>query len=101
MLPAYLGSPVFLIAGIVQAVYLRRRLGAGASWSRIVRVVLATLVLAWLATVVIWSSFGAAFRSSNPSVMVFGFLLLPALVSVAILVPGMSLWVSRRRSGAG
>src|SRR5688572_3246414 len=87
MSSAYLGAPVLLIAGIGQAAYLRRCLGANASWPRIIRVVLATLVLAWLATVVLWLALGMAFRASTPSVMVFGFLLLPALLAAAILVP--------------
>ena len=101
MLPVSLGFPVFLIAGIGQAVYLRRCLGPTASWSRIIRVVLATLVLAWLATLVLWLALGLAFRASTPSVMVFGFLLLPALLSVVILVPGMSWWMCRKRPSAG
>jgi hypothetical protein len=101
MLPAYLGSPVMMIAGIGQAIYLRRCLGAGASWPRIIRGVLATLILAWLATVVIWLSLGAAFPNSKPSIMVFGFLLLPALISVAILVPGMSWWLCRSSAATG
>lgn len=101
MLPAYLGSPVFLISGIAQTFYLRRCLGARASWSRIIGVVLATLALAWLTTVVLWLALGFAFRASTPSVMVFGFLLLPALLAVVILVPGMSWWVCRRRPRPG
>jgi hypothetical protein len=101
MVPAYLGSPVFLVAGILQAVYLRRCLGARGSWSRIIGTVAATLVLAWLVTLVLWMSLSSAFRTWDPLTMVFGFILLPALIAVVILVPGMSWWVCRRAPRAG
>jgi hypothetical protein len=98
---AYLGSPVFLVAGVLQAVYLRRCLGARGPWSRIIGTVAATLTLAWLATLVLWLSLSAAFRTWDPLVMIFGFILVPALIAVVILVPGMSFWLCRRASRAG
>ena len=101
MLPAYLGSPVFLIAGVGQAIYLRRCLGARGSWPGIMRVVLATFVLAGMTTVVLWMLLESAFRVSQPAIMVFGFLLLPAVLAEAILVPGMSGWACRKSRDMG
>lgn len=100
-LSAYLGCPVFLVAGVLQVVYLRRCLGAKGTWPSIVRTVAATLILAWLTTLVLWLALTAAFRTWDPSVLIFGFILLPAVIAVVILVTGMSFWLCRRASRAG
>ncbi len=106
ILGLWLGAPAFILGLTLQGRFLwRRGLGRSGQRGRLVLVLLASAVLSYFLTFVFWIGMPEPLRIwdgrfGDGAFMFLGVFLVPAVVALAVVCPGMSWLALRKRVGS-